>query len=243
MESTRTRSALDEASRRTNSLAFAKNDCHTCKALKKICDRQRPRCGTCLSSGRRCDGFVMPLVWKGTEMTTSFSSRGGDSVSSQHHTQESRANTDFKFVQGRPKRKRKSRINSVNKAAQNQGYFSVAAIDYGNAPPALPDSIVEHRISEEVAEDVWNIHSAAVPTPIDTLNAIGTSLQHENHFPPNAQWDESESVSTICSDIAVFERIEQVERSSFYEIVLPPAILYQDLAQKYHNVLEMCKIP
>ncbi len=49
--------------RRTNSLAFAKTDCHTCAAQRRKCDRRRPRCSPCLSDGIVCGGFPMQLSW------------------------------------------------------------------------------------------------------------------------------------------------------------------------------------
>lgn len=49
--------------KRTNSLAFAQADCHTCGVAGDRCDRQRPKCSTCLLKGRECGGFAMPLSW------------------------------------------------------------------------------------------------------------------------------------------------------------------------------------
>ncbi|KIW10679.1 hypothetical protein PV08_11643 [Exophiala spinifera] len=49
--------------RRTNSLAFAKSDCHTCSSLNVRCDRQRPRCTPCLDAGILCQGYSMKLTW------------------------------------------------------------------------------------------------------------------------------------------------------------------------------------
>jgi len=50
--------------RRTNSLAFAKSDCHTCASQGLYCGRQRPRCTTCQSSGQLCQGYSMQLTWQ-----------------------------------------------------------------------------------------------------------------------------------------------------------------------------------
>ncbi|KAE8147898.1 fungal-specific transcription factor domain-containing protein [Aspergillus avenaceus] len=49
--------------KRTNSLAFARSDCHTCAARGQKCDRQRPQCATCITQGRKCGGFATPLSW------------------------------------------------------------------------------------------------------------------------------------------------------------------------------------
>ncbi|KIW11120.1 hypothetical protein PV08_10420 [Exophiala spinifera] len=61
---------------RTNSLAFAKSDCHTCKSKQRKCDRQRPICKTCQDAGDKCAGFQTRLVWEGSDLP---SRRGDDS--------------------------------------------------------------------------------------------------------------------------------------------------------------------
>jgi len=61
---------------RTNSLAFAKSDCHTCKTKRRKCDRQRPVCSTCQDLGDKCEGFQTRLVWEGSDLP---SRRGDDS--------------------------------------------------------------------------------------------------------------------------------------------------------------------
>ena len=54
--------------KRTNSLAFAQSDCHTCATLQDQCDRRRPRCTTCIAQGRNCDGFATSLSWSTKRM-------------------------------------------------------------------------------------------------------------------------------------------------------------------------------
>jgi hypothetical protein len=48
---------------RTNSLAFAKTDCHTCIANQRRCDRTRPRCSSCSGRNIICGGYPMQLTW------------------------------------------------------------------------------------------------------------------------------------------------------------------------------------
>lgn len=48
---------------RTNSLAFAKTDCHTCTANNRRCDRKRPRCSSCTCRDIVCGGYPMQLIW------------------------------------------------------------------------------------------------------------------------------------------------------------------------------------
>jgi hypothetical protein len=103
------KSSPNDSGHRTNSLAFAKLDCHTCAALKKHCDRKRPRCDTCISSRQRCGGFAMDLVWKDLAVSNDAitSTPSQESGSYQRQTQISRKRPDFKFIRGRSKIKRK----------------------------------------------------------------------------------------------------------------------------------------
>jgi hypothetical protein len=116
------KSGSKNESRRTNSLAFAKQDCHTCAALETQCDRKRPHCGTCLSNQRKCDGFAIPLVWKDLEVAQSLPP-SRDKRSSQSQNRGIRGNAEFKFVRGRPKRKRKPKGGNLAEAAYHQGCF------------------------------------------------------------------------------------------------------------------------
>ncbi|KIW79804.1 hypothetical protein Z517_06419 [Fonsecaea pedrosoi CBS 271.37] len=50
--------------KRTNSLGWAKSDCHTCSSLGRSCDRRRPRCSACLADGVICAGYVQQLNWE-----------------------------------------------------------------------------------------------------------------------------------------------------------------------------------
>lgn len=54
---------------RTNSLAFAKTDCHTCAAKQRRCDRNRPRCSTCSGKDIVCGGYPMQLTWSRSKPT------------------------------------------------------------------------------------------------------------------------------------------------------------------------------
>lgn len=54
--------------KRTNSLAFATIDCHTCATRGEKCDRRRPKCSQCLSQGHECGGFATALSWDSKRM-------------------------------------------------------------------------------------------------------------------------------------------------------------------------------
>ena len=114
MASSSTRTAVNHRGQRTNSLGYAKHDCHTCSALKRACDRQRPHCGPCLLSRQRCGGFATNLVWKDVEVPSlaeDMAPRSGsgspNSNFRQYRNEPARKDRGFKFVKGRMKRKRK----------------------------------------------------------------------------------------------------------------------------------------
>ncbi|KAJ9644424.1 hypothetical protein H2204_001776 [Knufia peltigerae] len=52
------------AGKRTNSLGWAKTDCHTCAEKQRICDRRRPKCSACLEDGGICGGYIQALNWE-----------------------------------------------------------------------------------------------------------------------------------------------------------------------------------
>ncbi|EED12918.1 hypothetical protein TSTA_054290 [Talaromyces stipitatus ATCC 10500] len=59
--------SISSSNTRTNSLAFAKTDCHTCTAHRRQCDRKRPRCSTCSGKDILCGGYPMQLTWSRSE--------------------------------------------------------------------------------------------------------------------------------------------------------------------------------
>lgn len=113
--------------RRTNSLAFAKSDCHTCSSLNVRCDRQRPRCTPCQDAGILCQGYSMKLTWhqshsvvnKPPKVKTTTATglmncstgvqnherQGKDTV--KHEINADKQNRKFMFVAARPPKRRK----------------------------------------------------------------------------------------------------------------------------------------
>jgi hypothetical protein len=112
MPTTRAR-IVDAHGRRTNSLGFAKVDCHTCTALNRACDRQRPRCGPCLSQRQRCGGFATNLIWKDvalqefSSVSQRLGSRNLEVAPGDYPNESGRRDRDFRFVRGRMKRTRR----------------------------------------------------------------------------------------------------------------------------------------
>lgn len=199
----------------------------------------------------------MPLVWKGVEVNHNSASSHSSNIGSSHNqSHESRRTAEFKFVQGRPKRKRKPKTNSSYEIAENQGCFSVATSPAVEATqvwlPAsvapspsdstlspLLDCIVEEAMPEGVVDDAWDVQLRAGAS-IDNLDATWAPPE-QLAFSPNAGWDEADPGAASSSGLTVFGSVEEVERCNFGEFVLSPTILYQDLAHKYNYVLEMCK--
>jgi hypothetical protein len=120
---------------RTNSLGSAKVDCHTCLRSGSRCDRQRPRCGTCVKSRQECGGFKMDLVWKNPKRSAgSRQSHANESEHRDSSDHEPRANDgserQFKFVQGRRRTKRKPRRVGQDLPAVDGGNFSIPSTGF-----------------------------------------------------------------------------------------------------------------
>lgn len=123
---------LPRKGKRTNALAFALADCHTCASLDEPCDRRRPRCSTCLDQGRKCDGFATPLSWNPKRMWSSdppasiidhaFNGPGnqGDAAI-EVATSRNRAQS-FRFVKGpsKPRKRRRMCVSRDHNGADNQ---------------------------------------------------------------------------------------------------------------------------
>jgi hypothetical protein len=140
-----------------NSLGRAKGPCHNCSESTLECDGQRPRCFTCVQNRIECRGYKMDLPWqsgvatrgnlKGFQYPTVQSpikrtakAPGNASLDESAPKGRKPLNGEFKFVTGRPAKRRKARqqtgqshfnIGASPKAATE----SPATTEYG--PPSL----------------------------------------------------------------------------------------------------------
>lgn len=89
--------ASSGVSKKTNSLAFARTECHTCASLGDHCDRRRPQCSTCLGRGRKCAGFVTPLSWDPKRMWSNNRSVTYE-VASKNPTTDGKAATESRHA-------------------------------------------------------------------------------------------------------------------------------------------------
>ena len=126
---------------RTNSLGFAKSDCSTCARLKERCDRQRPKCGACVSRKRDCGGFALDLVWKHTltpQKTTPKARAGNkEGVRDQSPPKQSRPQ-QLQFVPGRvgSKRRKKTSKSPYSLGAGSSGLFTKFTLEPEPPQPA-----------------------------------------------------------------------------------------------------------
>ncbi|EXJ66881.1 uncharacterized protein A1O5_10076 [Cladophialophora psammophila CBS 110553] len=148
--------------RRTNSLAFAKSNCHNCEAIGLHCDRQRPRCTTCQQAGRLCQGYSMQLTWhrnhsaadKPPKVRATLSQARVDTVASscignslprdaQDGHGEGSASSQprqYMFVAGRPAKRRK-RQHIQGRTTTTKGSFDInkaTRADDNSNPPQVP---------------------------------------------------------------------------------------------------------
>lgn len=108
--------------RRTNSLAFAKSDCHTCSSLGIHCDRQRPRCSPCQNAGILCQGYSMKLTW---HQNHSMSNRPPKVKTTPPQAFDQRDNS--KATLGRALNKEKSPVSSATTTDHGRQFMFVAA--------------------------------------------------------------------------------------------------------------------
>ena len=148
-------------SKRTNSLAFAQTDCHTCASLDERCDRRRPQCSACLDRGRKCGGFATPLSWDPKRMWSDGSFNTAGDASNNRARRDNTA-TDpaiagsltptcgrsnlpraFRFVKGasRPRKRRRVLPRAGKDTVENQSEVQEAQ------SPALSNAVP--RVSSE----------------------------------------------------------------------------------------------
>ncbi|KAL9089635.1 MAG: hypothetical protein Q9165_005667 [Trypethelium subeluteriae] len=92
---------------RTNSLGWAKSDCHTCQSIFRFCDRRRPRCDACTTEGVICGGYVQRLRWHGEGRKARPARSEQTLVSGSGACQVAANTTEYAFVQEDGKKIRK----------------------------------------------------------------------------------------------------------------------------------------
>lgn len=156
-------------SKRTNSLGRAESDCHTCQSSKRHCDRQRPRCSVCVTSGNNCGGYVQAWNWLGGVASRGKLSRKtypapriGDVSSAKEGHVSLAGPTAFAFVQEtgvkrrraslpghRPKRPRKDKDSKLLPPRKRPRAFSATAsiLDLSELNAEVAQSAVELVLS------------------------------------------------------------------------------------------------
>ncbi|KIW00467.1 uncharacterized protein PV09_07991 [Verruconis gallopava] len=244
---------------RTNSLAFAKQDCHTCANSRAKCDRRRPKCGTCLQSGRTCGGFTLDIRWK-DNLKSTLASHSVPYPSSS--SVQGKDNQIFKFVQGRGKRRRLQK-------GQKHGEYDGFSYQW-----RVPTSILVQDYGSETSSKTPNDYSASL-TVLDAAEDIGGPVYEQ--FPPQ-RFGDSESLrmcTTLAkcnlnipaSELIHAEDVVDFESSATSDYIIlgddsttnqffnlsynnigPCTIQFSNVADKYRAVLELydrdyCVIP
>ena len=153
---------------RTNSLAFAKVDCHTCIRLNNRCDRRRPKCGTCLSQGHSCGGFAQDLVWKQIPQGDVRQSDQSRSRRSQGTTT-TRGTKVFKIVEGRPQKRRRVKPPSGSARTPFTGQ-----IDFSRNTSIPPTASTKRRQSFCYSQTETSTPSSSSGSTIDDNGLPGT---------------------------------------------------------------------
>lgn len=123
-------------------------------------------------------------------------------------------------------------------AAHEQNQTEPVLIDSESIPFSLPESQRSNEVSVDLVVDIWDSQA----TSIDASSSCWIEPQPQLEISPYVGLDESALALPGSLDLVTFGQVEESERCSSMEFVLPPMVLNQDLAQKYHHILEMCKL-
>ncbi|KAL2831396.1 fungal-specific transcription factor domain-containing protein [Aspergillus cavernicola] len=157
--------------KKTNSLAFARTDCHTCTATEQVCDRQRPQCTTCLNQGRQCGGFATPLSWDNGRMWLGRPAGKSDACQEIHDADrelytacaadenadgeaptmisETAPARHFRFVTGKMRSRKRRRVNSPAPQQSPERQLSPAVLPNWELEQVRDDNELGLRISDD----------------------------------------------------------------------------------------------
>lgn len=254
--------ATADSTQRTNSLAFAKQDCHTCSRLNDKCDRRRPKCGTCLSHQRDCGGFALDLVWKDAARPEKQQPRTRDPTSSRAFTPKPIQPAQvFKIVDGRP-RKRSKLKKSASKVVipfTGQLDFSDGAAQYSHwettrmfgpckVHDELPISSPSNESIDEISEGDEALNTELCPC-ID--GALDAQPNVDAIICQNFETDALDFLQCTTPDGELFlgqdhfsdqssSEMDHEEEHDMSLSVRPSTVLFENLAQKYSPLLWMC---
>lgn len=238
---------------RTNSLGRAKTDCHTCSRYRRTCDRQRPRCGTCIHRGILCGGYALDLTWTTGNSSRSSKVPGGKKppLSSPSVSGEAEPNTEtsskassatsipsrqFKFKIGKPKRPRKKSCQGslggiVAKAQEDIDCVSEDAHKLGGHQSGT--------LQRDQYNENLNIAICGAPRTIwkDVLSDRVQELPNDTGKPNEDPIGSDEQESQYLT--APVPKYQLGYCSSHSSVPHPP--LFSSLEDKYHGVLLMCK--
>jgi hypothetical protein len=172
-----------------NSLGRAKGPCHDCSESTLECDGQRPRCFTCMQNRVECRGYKMDLSWqsgvatrgnlKGFQYPTvqspikrTIKASGNTSLDEGASKGRKYLDGEFKFVAGRPAKRRKARQQT------GQSHFNIGA-----SPKAAPQSPVTAEygpLSPRPAALVQAPYISSASSPGMSLGEIVVSVPISN---------------------------------------------------------------
>ncbi|BAE60999.1 unnamed protein product [Aspergillus oryzae RIB40] len=219
-----------QVGKRTNSLAFARADCHTCTSRGQKCDRQRPHCTTCISHGRKCGGFATPLSWDHRRTRkralASHDDSGEDAAVTTPKIGNGQIGKDpprhFRFVQGGKRDRKRRKVVQPRTTAH-------AEIEAKAVNPPQPVDVVHNEVSPH-GDDESSIDLAAL-------------AQSEHLFdPPDGLEDAfQDGLSFISSDMGPVEGLVSTLRAPTLEAVngAGPGPS-QPLGNQHEALLQMC---
>ncbi|KAJ9602209.1 hypothetical protein H2200_013329 [Cladophialophora chaetospira] len=155
--------------RRTNSLGWAKSDCHTCTSLGRHCDRRRPRCSPCLAEGAVCKGYVQQLNWERasqrnrkhrskeySQIAAVETARLGDTTASLPKPDK------FTFVDHAETQKRQRRRSRTQSKSSDTSWSQLSPVAVVSIDPECSDDL----ISPVSSSPSWSASSPHTPSSV-----------------------------------------------------------------------------
>ncbi|KAI5460158.1 fungal-specific transcription factor domain-containing protein [Mariannaea sp. PMI_226] len=267
--------SAEQPSRRTNSLGFAKIDCHTCSELGDICDRKRPRCGSCSANRRKCGGFAMNLMWKDPIV-----SRKTSKVTQPRRQPGTCNGHSFKFVRGRLSRKRQPKLSKrdpkqFDERLKSSEFYSTWQLDEVDQVDEIGE-VISPSVDSHTLRNGNNELEMFVGSPI-TLDNLLPSTPSSGSPPASASITQLTGCELGLSIPPIVDFLFNIEMSDcntpiqpishaitqgtcegdggddeqetlVFEDSFPLQVTYQNLAHKYHSVLDLynekfCVVP
>ncbi|KAF2102544.1 hypothetical protein NA57DRAFT_52112 [Rhizodiscina lignyota] len=223
---------IPPTTKRTNSLGWAKSDCHTCASNSRPCDRRRPRCDACTTAGMTCGGYTQVLKWDPHAFQRNFRQNTVLPESLSKTSKELPKPSTFTFVQDqRNGAKKGRRTRKVAERRRREDTTSQQADDVDEAKDKIMSPVSTPAISTSTQETA----SPPEPEEDDDVEEVGEPVSTVARLPLGSERRHSDGDAHIKSviyhfDPTVFQLPRAIrEQLSFFKWQFSPITLTYDV--------------